>query len=119
MRFLCSLIICSLHFYLLNAQQVNDKIIADQFFIQAEYTKALELYNRAYKNNKTDFEVYSRILECYVILKDLNTADKHIKKLYSGRRIEKIQWAYGMSDVKSRKKKHSSEILIFSDAIKI
>ena len=43
--------------------------------------------------------------------------DKHIKKLYPDRRIKKIQWAYGMSDVKSRKKKHSSEILIFSDAI--
>ena len=41
------------------------------------------------------------------------------KKLYPDRRIKKIQWAYGMSDVKSRKKKHSSEILIFSDAIRI
>ena len=43
--------------------------------------------------------------------------NKYIRKLYSGRRIKTIQWAYGMSGVKSRKKKHSNEILILSDAI--
>ena len=45
--------------------------------------------------------------------------DKHVRRLYSGRRIEEVEWAYGMSGVKSRKKKHSSEILILSDGIKI
>ena len=45
--------------------------------------------------------------------------NKYIRKLYSGRRIKTIRWAYGMSGVKSRKKKHSSEILILSDAIVI
>jgi len=57
MRFVFSFILCSLNFYLLFAQQVNNKIIADQFFIQAEYTKALELYNGAFKKDKTDFEL--------------------------------------------------------------
>ena len=45
--------------------------------------------------------------------------DKYIRKLYSGRRIRKLRWSYGMSGIKSRKTKHSSEILIFSDKIKI
>lgn len=45
--------------------------------------------------------------------------DEYIKNLYPKRRIEEVRWSYGMSDVKSRKKKHSSEILILSDKIKI
>ena len=45
--------------------------------------------------------------------------DKHVRRLYSGRRIEEVEWAYGMSGVKSRKKKHSSEILILSDGIRV
>ena len=82
MRFIISLILCCFSIQLIIGQDVNNKIIADQYFIQAEYTKALELYSKAFKKNKTDFEVYSRILECYIILEDLSTADKHVKKFY-------------------------------------
>ena len=37
-----------------------------------------------------------------------------VRKLYRGFRIRKLSWSYGMSGVKSRKKKHSNEILILS-----
>jgi len=40
-----------------------------------------------------------------------------VRKLYRGFRIEKLIWSYGMSDVKSRKEKHSNEILILSKDI--
>jgi len=43
-----------------------------------------------------------------------------VRKLYRGFRKIKtldLQWSYGMSDVKSRKKKHSNEILILSKDI--
>ena len=39
-----------------------------------------------------------------------------VRKLYRGFRIKKLSWSYGMSDVKSRKEKHSNEILILSQA---
>ena len=40
-----------------------------------------------------------------------------VRKLYRGFRIRKLSWSYGMSDVKSRKEKHSNEILILSKDI--
>jgi DNA adenine methylase len=43
-----------------------------------------------------------------------------VRKLYRGFRKIKtldLQWSYGMSDVKSRKEKHSNEILILSKDI--
>ena len=41
-----------------------------------------------------------------------------VRKLYRGfRKIKKIEWSYGMRDVKSRKGKHSNEILILSKDI--
>ena len=40
-----------------------------------------------------------------------------VRKLYRGFRIRKLSWSYGMSGVKSRKKKHSNEILILSKDI--
>ena len=42
-----------------------------------------------------------------------------VRKLYHGFKIKKLGWSYGMSSVKSRKKKHSNEILILSNDIKI
>jgi len=42
-----------------------------------------------------------------------------VRKLYRGFRIRKLSWSYGMTNVKSRKKKHSNEILILSNDIKI
>ena len=39
-----------------------------------------------------------------------------VRKLYRGFRVRKLSWSYGMSGVKSRKKKHSNEILILSHA---
>ena len=42
-----------------------------------------------------------------------------VRKLYHGFEIKKLGWSYGMSSVKSRKKKHSNEILILSNDIKI
>ena len=44
-----------------------------------------------------------------------------VRELYRGfmRRKIKLSWSYGMSGVKSRKKKHSNEILIYSNDIKI
>ena len=42
-----------------------------------------------------------------------------VRKLYHGFEIKKLGWSYGMSDVKSRKKNHSNEILILSGKKKI
>ena len=42
-----------------------------------------------------------------------------VRKLYRGFRIRKLSWSYGMTNVKSRKEKHSNEILILSNDIKI
>jgi len=43
-----------------------------------------------------------------------------VRKLYRGFRIKKLSgWSYGMSNVKSRQKKYSNEILILSNDIKI
>ena len=40
-----------------------------------------------------------------------------VRKLYRGfKTIRKLSWSYGMSNVNSRKKKHSNEILILSQA---
>ena len=41
-----------------------------------------------------------------------------VRKLYDGFKFEELRWSYGMSDVKSRKKKHSNEILILSKDFK-
>ena len=67
-----------------------------------------------------DHEDLARILKkrkCWVL--SYNDTPE-VRKLYprsEGFRIRKLSWSYGMSDVKSRKEKHSNEILILSKDI--
>ena len=42
-----------------------------------------------------------------------------VRKLYRDFRKIKLRWSYGMSGVESRKEKHSNELLILSDEIRI
>ena len=42
-----------------------------------------------------------------------------VRKLYRDFRKIKLSWSYGMSGVESRKEKHSNELLILSDEIRI
>ena len=65
------------------SQNVNSKILADQFFSDGSYDKALDLYLPLYKKN-ADFELYSQILSCYILKeeyeKGLKLSKTHFKK---------------------------------------
>lgn len=52
--------------------------LAEQFFSNAEYDKAIEIYEEIYKNRYSD-HVYERLLESYVHIEDFKEAEKLVK----------------------------------------
>ena len=62
----------------LNGQDLNKKIIADQYYANEEFDKALELYRKLYKKDKT-LELYTQIIRTKVAIKEYDAALKTSK----------------------------------------
>lgn len=59
--------------------QSTDEKLAAQFYENAEYDKAVELYKKIYKHNKTVY-VYENYLNCLIALEDEKEATSLVKK---------------------------------------
>ena len=63
---------------IVNAQSTDEKLAA-QFYENAEYDKAVELYKKIYRRNKTVY-VYENYLNCLIALEDEKEATSLVKK---------------------------------------
>ena len=57
-----------------------DKNLAIQFYQNQEYDKAVELFEKLYKKDSGTDLYYRYLLNCYVVLKDFDEAEKLVKK---------------------------------------
>ena len=67
---------CSLD---VNAQNAQDRQLADQYMASLEYEKAVELYDKLF--DRDPFGTYSNYLRCLFGLKDYEEAEKLVKKM--------------------------------------
>lgn len=74
--------------------QNNDEKLAAQFFSNAEYDKAADLYEKLLNKNLTSFYFYDNLLQSYIKLKRLDDAENLSKKMY-----RKLNSAYYMVDI--------------------
>ncbi|MFZ4796812.1 MAG: tetratricopeptide repeat protein [Bacteroidia bacterium] len=74
--------------------QNNDEKLAAQFFSNAEYEKAADLYEKLLNKNLTSFYFYDNLLQSYIKLKRLDDAESLSKKMY-----RKLNSAYYMVDI--------------------
>jgi hypothetical protein len=65
---ICSFLLVLFSVGIVNAQSTDEKLAA-QFYENAEYDKAVELYKKIYKRNKTVY-VYENYLNCLIALED-------------------------------------------------
>jgi pentatricopeptide repeat protein len=74
--------------------QNNDEKLAAQFFSNAEYDKAADLYEKLLNKNLTSFYFYDNLLQSYIKLKRFDDAESLCKKMY-----RKLNSAYYMVDI--------------------
>jgi tetratricopeptide (TPR) repeat protein len=74
--------------------QNNDEKLAAQFFSNAEYDKAADLYEKLLNKNLTSFYFYDNLLQSYIKLKRFDDAESLSKKMY-----RKLNSAYYMVDI--------------------
>jgi hypothetical protein len=75
---ICSFLLVLFSVGIVNAQSTDEKLAA-QFYENAEYDKAVELYKKIYKRNKTVY-VYENYLNCLIALEDEKEATSLVKK---------------------------------------
>jgi len=96
--------------------QNNDEKLAAQFFSNAEYDKAADLYEKLLNKNLTSFYFYDNLLQSYIKLKHMDDAESLSKKMY-----RKLNSAYYMVDIGYINKlnnKHEKAIKQFDEVIK-
>ena len=76
------------------AAQNNEEKLAAQFFSNAEYDKAADLYEKLLNKNLTSFYFYDNLLQSYIKLKRFDDAESLCKKMY-----RKLNSAYYMVDI--------------------
>jgi tetratricopeptide (TPR) repeat protein len=64
---------------IVNAQSPQDRQLADQYFSNAEYEKAAQLYDKLM--DRDPFGTYPQYFKCLVAMKDFNEAEKLVKKV--------------------------------------
>jgi pentatricopeptide repeat protein len=74
--------------------QNNEEKLAAQFFSNAEYDKAADLYEKLLNKNLTSFYFYDNLLQSYIKLKRFDDAESLCKKMY-----RKLNAAYYMVDI--------------------
>jgi tetratricopeptide (TPR) repeat protein len=74
--------------------QNNDEKLAAQFFSNAEYEKAADLYEKLLNKNLTSFYFYDNLLQSFIKLKRLDDAESLCKKMF-----RKLNSAYYMVDI--------------------
>ena len=96
MKFAYKLILFLLFFAFGNdiAAQNNEEKLAAQFFSNAEYDKAADLYEKLLNKNFTSFYFYDNLLQSYIKLKRFDDAESLCKKMY-----RKLNSAYYMVDI--------------------
>ena len=74
--------------------QNNEEKLAAQFFSNAEYDKAADLYEKLLNKNLTSFYFYDNLLQSFIKLKRFDDAESLCKKMY-----RKLNAAYYMVDI--------------------
>ena len=74
--------------------QNNDEKLAAQFFSNAEYEKAADLYEKLLNKNLASFYFYDNLLQSYIKLKRFDDAESLCKKMF-----RKLNSAYYMVDI--------------------
>lgn len=75
--FFISMIICCLGTSLLCAQDLD---LANEYFNQQEYEKAVSLYEKLAKNEEMIAEIHQKYISCLMRLEDFKQAEKYLKK---------------------------------------
>lgn len=71
------------------SQQGRDETLANSYFINGEYDKAVELYQSLWEKNNYDAKFYAPLLKCYITLKKFDEGEKTVKKQI--KRFEGVQ----------------------------
>ena len=69
--------------FCLNGQDLNKNILADQYYANEEFDKALELYKKLYKKNK-NLELYTQIIRTKIAIEEYDAAIKTTKSHFRG-----------------------------------
>lgn len=88
----CYIFIVLAFFQNLSAQPNPELTLADEYFNEADFEKALPLYQRVYKNSQ-DFPVIQKITECYAGMKQWNEATEFLDKLTKKQNQNVPVWA--------------------------
>lgn len=67
--------------FISTAAFTQDARLAQQYFVDGEYEKAANLYERLFANNERNDYYFDRYIDCLKRLEDYNTAEKAVKKL--------------------------------------
>src|SRR5687768_15764497 len=65
----------------LQAQSQGEANLANEYFNDAEYEKALELYQKLYRQNENETFYVSRIADCYLQLNNPDAALAFVEKV--------------------------------------